>query len=111
MFSRISSYTVMWIIAMFDLPTETRKERKLASQFRKELLKDGFVMFQFSIYIRHCSSHENAEVHKKRVQKMLPSKGNVCLACITDKQFAAMDIYFGKKQKAKPQEAKQLCMF
>ena len=36
------------------------------------MLKDGFVMFQFSIYIRHCPSRENAEVHIKRVKSHLP---------------------------------------
>lgn len=111
MYSRISSYTVMWIIAMFDLPTETRKERKLAAEFRKNLIKNGFTMLQFSVYIRHCGSRENAEVHKERLKKMLPAKGNVCLMCITDKQFEAMEVYFGKKEREKPPEVTQLTLF
>lgn len=111
MYSRISSYTVMWIIAMFDLPTETRKERKEAAQFRKDLVKDGFTMFQFSVYIRHCSSMENAEMHKKRVCKMLPLKGSVCLASITDKQFADMEIFYGRKKQDKLPESVQLTLF
>ena len=57
----------MWLMVFFDLPTDTKKERKVASLFRQNLLKDGFTMFQFSIYIRHCGSKENMEVHIKRV--------------------------------------------
>ena len=53
----------MWILVFFDLPTETKKERKAATLFRSNLIKDGFTMFQFSIYIRHCASRENMEVH------------------------------------------------
>ncbi|HET8962544.1 MAG TPA: CRISPR-associated endonuclease Cas2, partial [Chitinophagales bacterium] len=53
----------MWVLVLFDLPTETAEERKIYAKFRKNLLKDGFAMFQFSIYLRHCSSRENAEVH------------------------------------------------
>ena len=39
-----------------------------ATDFRNKLQKDGFTMFQFSIYIRHCASSENADVHIKRVK-------------------------------------------
>ena len=69
--NRISEYRVMWVLVFFDLPTDTKKERKVAADFRKALLQDGFVMFQFSIYIRHCPSVENAAVHIKRVKSLL----------------------------------------
>ena len=62
---RFSEYRVMWVLVFFDLPTETKKERKAAADFRKKLLSDGFLMFQFSIYIRHCASAESAQVHVK----------------------------------------------
>ena len=47
--SRFSQYRVMWILVFFDLPTDTKKERKAAAKFRKDLMGDGFTMFQFSI--------------------------------------------------------------
>lgn len=51
MFSeRFSEYRVMWVMVLFDLPTETKKERKASADFRKRLMGDGFTMFQFSIY-------------------------------------------------------------
>ena len=53
----------MWVLVLFDLPTETKKEKKAYADFRKNLQKDGFTMFQFSIYVRHCGSSENAAVH------------------------------------------------
>jgi CRISPR-associated protein Cas2 len=101
----------MWVLVFFDLPTETKAERKIYSNFRKDILKDGFVMFQFSIYMRHCPSRENAEVHVKRVKKILPEKGHIGIMCITDKQFGEMEIYFGKKQKEKNLGSQQLEMF
>ena len=42
---RLNAYHIMWLIAMFDLPTMTKKERKDAALFRKNLEQDGFVMF------------------------------------------------------------------
>lgn len=45
---RLNAYRIMWTIVLYDLPTDTKKERKAAARFRKELLQDGFSMFQFS---------------------------------------------------------------
>lgn len=87
----------MWVLVFFDLPTETKKERKAYARFRKELMKDGFSMFQFSIYVRHCSSKENKNVHIKRVKALLPEKGHVGILYITDKQFELMEIYYGRQ--------------
>lgn len=100
MISRFSEYRIMWVLVLFDLPTETKKQRKAASRFRKELLEDGFMMFQFSIYMRHCPSRENADVHIKRVRSRLPEVGKVGIMRITDKQFEEM-ILFDCKQETK----------
>lgn len=100
---RLSEYRIMWILVFFDLPTETKKERKAAAKFRKDLQGDGFTMFQFSIYIRHCASRENMEVHIKRVHSFLPEQGKVGVLYITDKQFGEMQVFYGKKEdKPKP---------
>ena len=48
---RFSQYRVMWVLVFFDLPTETKRDKKAAMKFRKDLQRDGFSMFQFSIYI------------------------------------------------------------
>ena len=68
---RFNAYRIMWALVFFDLPTETKKDRKIYTKFRKDILADGFTMFQFSIYLRHCPSRENAEVHIQRVKKII----------------------------------------
>ena len=109
--NRLNAYRIMWILVFFDLPTETPKERKIASLLRKNIMKDGFQMFQFSIYMRHCSSRENAEVHIKRVKMILPEKGHIGIMCITDKQFGMMEIFHGHKPTKTVAPAQQLEMF
>lgn len=101
----------MWLYVFFDLPTETKQDRRVASNFRKYLLNDGFKMFQFSIYLRHCTSRENAKVHEKRVKVHLPSKGKVGMMTITDRQFSMMEIFYGRKEKKKPSPVLQLELF
>lgn len=108
---RFSEYRIMWVLVFFDLPTETKKERKVAAAFRKQLISDGFTMFQFSIYIRHCPSSENANVHIKRVKLHLPELGKVGILCITDKQFGSMEIFFGQKQESNNPVVQQLELF
>ena len=87
----------MWLMVFFDLPTDTKKERKAAAVFRQNLIKDGFTMFQFSIYIRHCGSKENMEVHIKRISSFIPAYGKVGIMGITDKQFAEIKLFYGQK--------------
>ena len=108
---RFSEYRIMWLLVLFDLPTETKKDKKAYALFRKNLIKDGFTMFQFSIYIRHCASMENAEVHKKRVKSFLPEFGNVGIICITDKQFGNIDIFYGTKPQRPNSPGQQLELF
>lgn len=101
--SRRSEYRVMWILVFFDLPTQTKKDKKAYHDFRDKLKRDGFTMFQFSIYVRHCASRENMDVHVKRVKSYLPEFGKVGILYITDKQFGEMEVFYGKKvEKPKP---------
>ena len=108
---RFSEYRIMWILVFFDLPTETKKDKKEYALFRKRLHRDGFTMFQFSIYVRHCASMENADVHIKRVKSLLPEYGKVGILCITDKQFGNIDLFYGKKPLAPNAPGQQLELF
>lgn len=101
----------MWLLVLFDLPTQTKKDIRAYTIFRKRLMKDGFTMFQFSIYVRHCASMENAEVHRKRVRSFLPEFGKVGIICITDKQFANIDLFFGRKPQRPNAPGQQLELF
>ena len=51
-------------------------------------MADGFTMFQFSIYLRHCASRENAEVHVNRVKNIVPERGNIGILTITPSEAA-----------------------
>lgn len=108
---RLNQYRSMWVLVFFDLPTETRSERKAASGFRKRLLDDGFAMFQFSIYLRFCASRENTEVHIKRTKNILPKKGKVCIMQITDKQFGMIELFHGQKEIEPEKPSQQLELF
>ena len=106
-----SGYRFMWVLAMFDLPTNTQAGRRHYAQFRKVLLKDGFAMMQYSVYIRHCASRENAAVHIARIERAIPPEGEVRVITITDKQFERMRIFWGKKRRTPESPPAQLELF
>ena len=108
---RFNQYRIMWVMVFFDLPVETKKDRYNYRKFVDRLEKDGFVRFQFSIYLRHCPSMENAEVHTRRVRMNLPPKGHVATIRITDKQFGMMELFVSAKKEALPAHSQQLELF
>ena len=108
---RLNAYHIMWLFVFFDLPVKTKKERKAAALFRKKLLKEGFNMMQFSVYIRHCASRESMDVHIKRVKSFIPAKGQVSILSITDKQYGNIVNFWGSKIAEMPSVPVQLELF
>lgn len=108
---RLCAYHIMWLFVFFDLPTATKQNRKDSAKFRKELEKDGFTMMQFSVYVRHCPSKENADVHVKRVRTLIPVEGQVSILAITDKQYGDIVNFNGKVEKSLPTAPRQLELF
>ena len=95
---RFSEYRVMWILVLFDLPTETKKDKKAYTDFRKNLQKDGFTMFQFSIYVRHCASSENAAVHIKRVKSFYLNMVKLELYVSQTNNLEKLNYFMARKQ-------------
>lgn len=101
----------MWVVVMFDLPTITKEDRTRYRLFHDFLEDDGFEMMQFSIYIRHCASEENAAVHMNRVKAALPQEGEVRMIAITDKQFGRIQVYQGQLPRKAEEAPKQVGLF
>ncbi len=108
---QVTGYRSMWVVTMFDLPVDTKQARRQYTLFRKFLLRDGFTMMQFSVYIRHCASRESADVHIHRIQKNIPPDGEIRILTITDKQYERMRVFWGKRRKPPEPAPKQLEFF
>ena len=101
----------MWLFAMFDLPVDEKELRREYAKFRKSLLKNGFTMLQYSVYVHYVRSEETEDVFRKKVHAALPSRGQVRLLSVTDRQFEKMEVYFGKKRKPVEDPPMQLTLF
>ncbi|HLA85146.1 MAG TPA: CRISPR-associated endonuclease Cas2 [Thermoguttaceae bacterium] len=101
----------MWLFAMFDLPTDTKKAKKQYVEFRRLLLEEGFSMLQYSVYARYCASEEHSTAHRRRIHASLPPDGHIRLVAITDRQFGKMEIFYGKKRDPAEEAPQQLMLF
>lgn len=90
----------MRLLCMFDLPMESGEEKRAYRNFRRDLIKEGFVMMQYSVYVRVCPSREYANRLEKRIQKFIPEEGNVRLLCVTEKQYSDMKLLVGSRSSA-----------
>ena len=78
MFNR-ADLKLMWMMVMFDLPTDTPEERKTAANFRSFLQKKGFTMAQFSVYFRFTGSREESVKYVSAVKRNAPKIGDICI--------------------------------
>ena len=101
----------MWLFAMFDLPVDEPALRREYTQFRTSLLRSGFTMLQYSVYVHYVRSEESEAVYRKRVSDALPTHGQVRLISVTDRQFGKMEIYVGKKRERVEDPPHQLMLF
>ncbi len=77
----------MWMMVMFDLPTDTKRERREASRFRNFLQDMGFSMAQYSVYMRFTGTRENSQKYVNAVKRNNPQTGDVNILFFTDTQF------------------------
>jgi CRISPR-associated protein Cas2 len=108
---QMSEYRSMWLFAMFDLPVVTPQARHDYTNFRRSLLKQGFMMLQFSVYARFCNNEERGDTISKRIRQVLPPGGQVRLMAVTDHQFGKMEVFNGKKHAETEKPPEQLSFF
>lgn len=99
-----------WVLVFFDLPVGNPEERKAATNFRKELLKDGYIMVQFSVYARPCGTADRVETHVRRLRAKIPEKGEVRGLLISDAQWGRMIVVRGR-EKTDPEKMPAQMMF
>lgn len=88
----------MRILVFFDLPMEAASERRAYSQFRKYLIKNGFMMLQESVYCKLAANQTIVNAQIESLRKNKPPDGLVEVLTITEKQFARMEFIVGSRQ-------------
>ncbi|WP_342252205.1 CRISPR-associated endonuclease Cas2 [Spiroplasma endosymbiont of Amphibalanus improvisus] len=87
----------MRLIVMYDLPTQTKSDLQAYSKFHRQLLNNGYVMIQYSVYAKLCMNYDIVAKNIKKLELHKPSKGNVRILSVTEKQYEAMKLLTGEK--------------
>lgn len=107
----LSGYRLMWILVMFDLPTDTKVQRKAAGSFRNFLLDEGFERSQFSIYARFVNGKEAFEARIRRIERSLPAQGDVQILSLTDRQYRDIVHFSDQGRRQARKNPSQLVLF
>lgn len=99
-----------WLMVFFDLPVDSKEARKAAADFRNDLLRNGYIRLQYSVYARPCPTLERLKTHSRRIQSFVPEQGEVRTIVITDEQWKRMTVYY-KKKKNKPENMPEQLLF
>lgn len=107
----ISAYKIMWLVVIFDLPVGSKTERRRATGFRNMLLDEGFMMKQFSVYLRSCHNRAAADSLADRIGKRAPPEGDVSVMFFTDKQYGLTRNYAGRAEQETEKKPAQFVLF
>lgn len=84
------SYKYMRVIVMYDLPNNNYQENKEYMKFRKLLIKNGYIMMQFSIYSKCLNVKTKFNLEVNKIKKFIPTNGNIRILAVTEKQYLDM---------------------
>lgn len=92
-------YNFVRLILFFDLPMTTKQEVRVYTRFRKYLIKNGYLMMQFSVYCKIFPNREAAINHINLLRKNVPDQGQIRIMLVTEKQYSKIEIIVGGKSK------------
>jgi CRISPR-associated protein Cas2 len=98
-------------MVMFDLPTQTKEQRRFASQYRNMLMDYGFTQIQFSVYAKYLINATGLKSIVPQLKSGVPTNGEVRAIRLTDEQWAGTFRWYGPKDEEVEKPPPQLLLF
>jgi CRISPR-associated protein Cas2 len=93
----IISENFMRLILFFDLPSETKEDRKQYRIFVKNLIKLGYIRMQNSVLTKIVNVQTKVEREHDKIIKILPKYGDIRIMSVTENQYQKTKILLGAK--------------
>ena len=87
----------MRIILFYDLAMKEVNDLKSYTKFRKWLIKRGYIMLQYSIYVKVVNASTKLKYEITAIKKVLPKHGHVRVLSVSDAQYGNMQVLSGQK--------------
>lgn len=104
-------YDEVWCLVMFDLPVQTKRQRREATAFRKLLMDLGFSMIQFSVYGKYSPTYNGHMVTERIIKECLPANGEVRIIHLSNHQWAKATRFKSKKIVQNEEKPEQMILF
>ena len=101
----------VWLMVMFDLPVQTKDQRRSANQYRNLLYDRGFAQIQFSIYAKYLVNATGVRSLLPGLRAAIPPLGEVRILRLTDEQWASMYRFYGAAEVPPEVIPPQLALF
>jgi len=101
----------VWCVVMFDLPVQTKIQRREATKFRQVLMEAGYAMLQFSVYGKYSPTLQSNMRIEKFIRASLPAQGEVRIFHLTDNQWASATHFISRKKVLQEDAPEQLTLF
>ncbi len=88
----------MRVIVFFDLPVLTEKNKRDYRNFRKYLIKSGFLMEQESVYSKLAPNSNVADAIIDNIRRNKVDEGLIQVLKITEKQYSNIEFITGEKK-------------
>lgn len=85
-----SLYKQVRVLILYDLPMTENEDRKEYTKFRKDILKLGCYLVQFSVYAKVIKNEIYYKSFIEKLKRILPEKGEVRVIKLTEKQYEDM---------------------
>ena len=93
------NYRQLRALIIYDLPMIDDDDRRIYSLFRKNIMKLGFYMIQYSVYTKVLQNESSYAQICNKVRMIVPDKGHIIMFRITEKQFSNMIYLSGIRNK------------
>lgn len=88
---------IMRLIIMYDLNSTTDEDKKEYTKFHNFIIKKGYIMMQYSIYMKVLNTPTKVIYEIKSLRVNTPPNGNIRTLAITDNQYYSMKLLRGGK--------------
>lgn len=85
-----SLYKQVRVLILYDLPMSEIEDRKEYTKFRRDILKLGCYLVQFSVYAKVIKNEIYYKSFIDKLKNILPEKGEVRVIKLTEKQYEDM---------------------
>lgn len=86
------------IILFFDLPISTSAQRREYAKFRKQLINNGYLMMQESVYTKLAVNRQTMELELEKIKVFLPKNGLIQVLTVTEKQYSRIRTLLGEER-------------